>query len=142
MPLSDHIAPGEILTSGQLAQRLAATGLTAAAARQAISRTNDPAVWVLPFHLPRRARLFTRRESDKNDDFYNRLAKVVTDRRPGLARTILALLTRRVLLKADVQRLLAAPLRPKTSRTPTYDVEVAVLVALGLCDIEEEATAF
>ena len=142
MPLSDHIAPGEILTSGQLAQRLAATGLTAAAARQAISRTNDPAVWILPFHLPRRARLFTRRESGKNDDFYNRLAKVVTARRPGLARTILALLTRRVLLKADVQRLLAAPLRPKTSRTPTYDVEVAVLVALGLCNIEEEATAF
>ena len=67
MSLSDHIALGEILTSGQLAQRLAATGLTADAARQAISRSNDPAVWVLPLRLPRRARLFARRESGKKD---------------------------------------------------------------------------
>ena len=142
MSLSDHIALGEILTSGQLAQRLAATGLTADAARQAISRSNDPAVWVLPLRLPRRARLFARRESGKKDAFYDNLAKVITPHRPGLARTIRALLTRRILLKADAQRLLAAPLRPKTSRTPTYDAEVAVLVALRLCDIEEEATAF
>ena len=46
MSFSDHIGPEEILTSGQLAQRLAATGLTADAARQAISRSNDPALWV------------------------------------------------------------------------------------------------
>ena len=142
MSLSDHIALGEILTSGQLAQRLAATGLTADAARQAISRSNDPAVWVLPLRLPRRARLFARRESGKKDAFYDNLAKVITPHRPGLARTIRALLKRRVLLKTDAQRLLAAPLRPKTSRTPTYDAEVAVLVALRLCDIEEKATAF
>ena len=142
MSLSDHIAPGEILTSGQLAQRLAATGSTADAARQAISRSNDPAIWVLPLRLPRRARLFARPESGKKDAFYDTLAKVLTPHRPGLARTIRALLKRRVLLKADAQRLLAAPLRPKTSRTPTYNAEVAVLVALRICDIEEESTAF
>ena len=141
MALSDHIARGEILTSGQLAQRLVTTGLTADAARQVISRKNDPAVWVLPFHLPRRARLFTRREFGEPDDFYDRLATVIAERRPGLARTIRALLMRRVLLKADAQRLLAAPSRPKTSRTPTYDAEVAVLVDLGLCRIEGETTA-
>lgn len=142
MPLSDHIALGEILASGQLAQRLAATGLTADAARQAISRSNDPAVWVLPLRLPRRARLFARRESGKQDAFHDNLAKVITPHRPGLARTIRALLKRRVLLKADAQRLLAAPLRPKASRTPTYDAEVAALVALRLCGVEEEATVF
>ena len=141
MKLSDHIAPGEILTSGQLAQRLVTTGLTADAARQVISRKNDSAVWRLPFHLPRRARLFTRREYGKKDDFYDHLATVIAERRPGLARTIRALLTRRVLLKADAQRLLAAPARPKPSRTPTYDAEVSVLVDLGLCIIEGEKTA-
>ena len=140
MALSDHIAPGEILTSGQLAQRLATTGLTAAAARQVISRKNDPAVWVLPFNLPRRARLFTRRESGKKDDFYDQLATVISERRPGLARTIRALLTRRVLLKADAQRLLAAPSRSKTSRTPTYHAEASALVDLELCRIEGEGT--
>ena len=142
MSLSDHIGPEEILTSGQLAQRLAATGLTADAARQAISRSNDPAVWVLPLRLPRRARLFARRESGKRDAFYDTLAKAIAPHRPGLARTIRALLKRRVLLKADAQRLLAAPLRPKTSRTPTYNAEVAGLVALRICAIEEESTAF
>ena len=140
--LSDHIALGEILTSGQLAQRLTVTGLTADAARQAISRSNDPAVWILPLRLPRRARLFARRESGKNGAFYGNLAKVISPHRPGLARTIRALLRRRVLLKADAQRLLAAPLRAKTSRTPTYDAEIAALVALRLCDIEEKATTF
>ena len=139
--LSDHIAPGEILTSAQLAQRLARTGLTNAAARQVISRNKDSAVWILPFHLPRRARLFARRESNAKDDFYERLATVIADLRPGLARTIRALLTRRVLLKADAQRLLAAPMRPKTSRTPTYDAEVSVLTQLGLCGVEGEETA-
>ena len=138
--LSDHIASGEILTSGQLAQRLVRTGLTHAAARQVISRNQNPAVWVLPFHLPRRARLFARRESNAKDDFYERLATVIAWLRPGLARTIRALLTRRVLLKAEAQRLLAAPLRPKTSRTPTYDAEVSALVELGLCGVEGEET--
>ena len=142
MALSDHITPGEILTSGQLAQRLSTKGLTAAAARKVISRKNDPAVWVLPFNLPRRARLFTRRESGQTDDFYARLATVISERRPGLARTIRALLTRRVLLKADAQRLLAAPSRSKTSRTPTYRAEASALVDLGLCRIEGEGTEF
>ena len=141
MALSDHIALGEILTSGQLAERLATTGLTNTASRKVISRKKDPAVWVLPFHLPRRARLFTRRESSEKEDFYDRLATVITEHRPGLARTIRALLTRRVLLKADAQRLLAAPLQRKTSRTPTYDAEVSVLVELRLCEIEGEDTA-
>ena len=140
MVLSDYIASGEILTSGELAQRLAKTGLTPAAARQVISRNRDLAVWVLPLHLPRRARLFARRESNAKDDFYERLATVIARFRPGLARTIRALLTRRILLKAEAQRLLAAPLRPKTSRTPTYDAEVSVLVELGLCGVEGEET--
>ena len=139
--LSDHIASGEILTSGQLAERLARTGLTHAAARQVISRNKDRAVWVLPFHLPRRARLFARRESNANDRFYERLATVIAELRPGLARTIRRLLTRRVLLKVEAQRLLAAPLQPKASRTPTYDAEVSVLVELGLCGVEGEDTA-
>ena len=142
MLISDHLALGEILSSRQLAERLVATGLTADAARQTISRNNDPAVWVLPFGLPRRARLFTRRESSKKSDFYDHLANVITQLRPGLARTIRALLTRHILLKTDVQRLLAAPLRPKKSRTPTYDAEILVLLELGLCGIEEKGTAF
>ena len=142
MLLSNHLALGELLSSGQLARRLVATGLTADAARQTISRNNDPAVWVLPFNLPRRARLFTRRESNKNSGFYDHLANVITELRPGLARTIRALLMRQILLKADAQRLLAAPLRPKKSRTPTYDAEIGVLVELGLCRIEEKDTAF
>ena len=142
MLLSDHLALGEILSSGQLAQRLVATGLTADAARQAISRNKDPAVWVLPFGLPRRARLFTRRESSKRNDFYDHLAAIITQLRPGIARTIRALLMRQVLLKADAQRLLAAPLRPKKSRTPTYDQDVAALLELGFCGIEEKDTAF
>ena len=142
MLLSDHLALGEILSSGQLAQRLVATGLTADAARQTISRNNDPAVWVLPFCLPRRARLFARRESSKRNDFYDHLANSITQLRPGIARTIRAVLVRQILLKADAQRLLAAPLRPKKSRTPTYDKDVAVLLELGFCGIEEKDTAF
>ena len=140
--LSDHIAPNEILTSGQLAERLIATGLRPAAARQVISRNyNDPAVWVLPFRLPRRSRLFTLRASVQNEVFYHRLAAVIAELRPGLARTILMLLKRRILLRADAQRLLAAPLRPKSSRTPTYQAEVNALVSLQLCQVEGSETA-
>ena len=139
--LSDYIAPNEILTSGQLAQRLTTTGLTPAAARQVISRSNDPAVWSLPFRLPRRSRLFVRRDSVQNDAYCRHLAAVIAESRPGLARTILALLKRKVLLQADAQRLLAAPLRPKSSRTPTYDAEVKALVDLRLCSVEGSNTA-
>ena len=140
--LSDHIAPNEILTSGQLAERLIATGLSPAAARQVISRNhNDPAVWVLPFRLPRRSRLFTLRASVQNEVFYHRLSAVIAESRPGLARTILMLLKRQILLRADAQRLLAAPLRPKSSRTPTYQVEVNALVDLQLCQVEGAETA-
>ena len=141
MPLSDHIAHNEILTSGQLAQRLTTTGLTPAAARQVISRSNDTAVWPLPFRLPRRSRLFVRRDSVQDDAYYRHLAAAIAESRHGLARTILALLKRKVLLQADAQRLLAAPLRPKSSRTPTYDAEVKALVDLGLCSVEESNTA-
>ena len=139
--LSDHIALNEILTSGQLAERLTTTGLTPVAARQAIRRNNDPAVWILPFRLPRRSRLFTLRASVQNEGFYHRLAEVIAEFRPGLARTILALLKRRILLRADAQRLLAAPLKPKSSRTPTYDAEVNALTDLRLCSVEESRTA-
>ena len=141
MSLSDHIAPNEILTSGQLAQRLTTTGLTPAAARQVISRSNDPAVWPLPLRLPRRSRLFVLRDSIQNDAFYHNLAAVIDDLRPGLARTILALSKRQILLRADAQRLLAAPLLPKSSRTPTYGAEVDTLVALRLCSVEGSNTA-
>ena len=141
MSLSDHIAPNEILTSGQLAQRLTTTGLTPAAARQVISRSNDPAVWPLPLRLPRRSRLFVLRDSIQNDAFYHNLAAVIDDLRPGLARTILALSKRQILLRADAQRLLAAPLQPKSSRTPTYGAEVDTLVALRLCSVEGSNTA-
>ena len=141
MSLSDHIAPNEILTSGQLAQRLTTTGLTPAAARQVISRSNDPAVWPLPLRLPRRSRLFVLRDSIQNDAFYHNLAAVIDDLRPGLARTILALSKRQILLRADAQRLLAAPLQPKSSRTPTYGAEVDTLVALLLCSVEGSNTA-
>lgn len=140
MPLSDYLQVGEILTSPQLAQRLVDAGRTGSAARKAISRSKDPAVSILPVHLPRRARLFTRRESARNPDFYDALATAIADLRPGLARTIRALLTRRVLLKADAQRLLAAPLQPRPSRVPTYSAEVSVLLALELCDVEAEET--
>ena len=139
--LSDHIALDEILTSGELAARLTATGLSPAAARQVISRSNDPAVWVLPFRLPRRGRLFTRRTSVPSEGFYLHLADVITTFRPGLARTIVALLKRRILLRADAHRLLAAPLNPKSSRTPTYDAEVKALTDLGLCRVEDSTTA-
>ena len=113
MALSDYIALNEILTSGELANHLTTTGLTPAAARQVISRNNDPAVLVLPFRLPRRGRLFTLRASVQNEGFYHRLAEVIAKFRPGLARTILVLLKRRILLRADAQRLLAAPIKPK-----------------------------
>ena len=139
--LSKHIALTEILTSGQLATRLTTTGLTPVAARQAIHRTNDPAVLVLPIRLPKRSRLFTLRASLQNRAFYHRLAEVITESRPGLARTIRALLKRRILLRADAQRLLAAPLKPKSSRTPTYNAEVKTLTDLQLCSVEESATA-
>ena len=139
--LSNHIAPTEILTSGQLAQRLTTTGLTPVAARQAIHRTNDPAVVVLPFRLPQRSRLFTLRASLQNRAFYHRLAEVIAESRPGLARTIRALLKRRILLRAAAQRLLAAPLKPRSSRTPTYDAEVKALTDLRLCSVEGSATA-
>ena len=66
---------------------------------------------------------------------------MLAEHRPGLARTILALLKRRVLLKADAQRLLAAPLRPKPSRTPSYDAEVATLFGLRFCQVEGLDTA-
>ena len=139
--LSHHIAPTEILTSGQLAKRLTTTGLTPVAARQAIHRNNDPAVLVLPFRLPQRSRLFALRASLQNRAFYHRLAEVITESRPGLARTIRALLKRQILLKADAQRLLAAPLKPKSSRTPIYDAEVKALTDLRLCSVEGSTTA-
>ena len=139
--LSDHIALDEILTSGELAARLTTTGLSAAAARQVISRNNDPAVRVLPFRLPHRARLFTRRTSVQNESFYLRLADVMIKVRPGVARTIVALLKRRILPRADAHRLLAAPLTPKSSRTPTYDAEVKALTDLGLCYVEDSTMA-
>ena len=139
--LLDHIALDDILTSGELAARLTTTGLTPAAARQVISRNNDPAVWVLPFRLPQGGRLFTRRTFVPNEGFYLRLADVITKFRPGLARTIVTLVKRRVLLRADAQRLLAAPLKPKSSRTPTYDAEVKALTDLRLCSVEGSTTA-
>ena len=141
MSLSAHISRGEILTSGQLAKRLTRTALTPDAARQVISRSRDPAIWILPLRLPRRSRLFTRRDSVQNDEFYHHLATVLREHRPGLARTILALLKRRVLLKADAQRLLAAPLRPRPSRTPTYEAAVATLFSLRFCQVEGMDTA-
>ena len=115
--------------------------MTPAAARKAISRSTDPAVWVLPFYLPHRARLFARREYVQHQDFYTALATNLTKDRPGLARTIRVLLARRILLKADAQRLLAAPLRPKL-RTPHYEKEVTALVDLRLCAIEDSGTPF
>jgi len=139
--LAEHLAPREILTSHQLTERLIATGLRAAAARQVISRNSDhPALAVFQFNLPRGARLFTRQEYTQSADFYNNLASILTGLRPGLARTIQGLLTHKILLKADAQRLLAAPLHPNTSRTPHYDKEVSVLVKSGLCRIEGWAT--
>ena len=141
MPLSDYIALNEVLTSGQLANHLTTTGLTPAAARQVISRNNDPAVLVLPFRLPRRSRLFTLRASVQNEGFYHRLAEVIAEFRPGLARTILVLLKRRILLRADAQRLLAAPLKPNSSRTPTYDADVSRLTDLQFCSVEDSDTA-
>ena len=129
--LAEHIALREILTSHQLAQRLIATGLNPAAARQVISRNRDPAVAVLQFNLPRGARLFTRQEYTQREDFYERVASILTELRPGLARTIQGLLTHKILLKADAQRLLAAPLQPNKSRTPAYDKEVSVLVSVS-----------
>ena len=69
------------------------------------------------------------------------VAAVIDDLRPGLARTILALSKRQILLRADAQRLLAAPLQPKSSRTPTYGAEVDTLVALRLCSVEGSNTA-
>ena len=140
-PLAEHIHLREILTSHQLAQRLIATGLTAPAARQVISRNSDPAVAVLQFNLPRGARLFTRQEYTRSEDFYQNVASILTTLRPGLARTIQALLTHKILMKAEAQRLLAAPLQPNRSRTPPYDKEVSVLVKSGLCSVEGSATA-
>lgn len=139
--LSTFIQRGEILTSGQLAQRLSKTGLAPEAARQAISRSRDPGISILPISLPRRRRLFARRDSDQNDQFYAHLASVLSDHRPGLSRTILALLKRRVLLRADAQRLLAAPSQPRASRTPTYEAEVATLFDLRFCQVEAKDTA-
>ena len=88
------------------------------------------AVGCSPFALPLRTKFFTttsRRSLPSSD--------------PGLARTILALLKRRILLRADAQRLLAAPLRPKSSRTPTYQAEVDALVNLQICRVEGSKTA-
>ena len=141
MRLYDAIPPGSILTSGQLAASLTATGYSPQAARKAISRNRDPAVWILPVSLPRRVRLFARRDSVRNDGFYQKLVTVLADHRPGLARTISALLQRRILLRFDAQRLLAAPSKPRSSRTPTYDAELSALAELGFCKVEGARTA-
>ena len=141
MRLYDIIPPDSILTSGQLAARLIATGTSHQAARKAMSRNRDPAVWILPVSLPRRVRMFARRDSVRNTAFYQKLATALNDLRPGLARTILALLQRRILLRFDAQRLLAAPSQPRSSRTPTYAAELSVLAELGLCKVEGTDTA-
>ena len=142
-PLSPHIGFGEIISSGELTRRIcAATGTGPVAARQLISRSKrDPGIWVLPIPLPGRGRLFALRDSVQDEAFYYEVADLLRERRPGIARTIRALLRHEVLLRPEAQKLLASPSLPTKSRTPTYDREIGFLVDLKFCRVDGQNTA-
>ena len=128
------VGPSEVVTSAELQERLVADGDTKPAARQIISRAarNSRGLWrSSDLKLPRGGRLFARFSFLGTGPFYERVADLLQDARPGLARCLNALTDRGLVLRPHAIRLIAAAPDSPGGRSP-FDSELAALAEIGV----------
>jgi hypothetical protein len=135
-PLAEFIGADEVLTTSQLVSRIVQrTHVKEDAARQRVSRqaqAND--IWRSEkIILPGRARLFARRQFVGRPAFYDAVAKLLIDVRPGLARCLHDLGAFSILHEVQAQKLLATPADGKlTDSYPGLDRDIEALQEVGV----------
>lgn len=137
--LQDH----GVMTSSELIDHLAGGNVNRACARQIIRRmSGGDVLWrSRKLNLPGRQRIFALPHFVGSDRFLHQVADLLTDSRPGLARCLRALLSKRVVLLEKALRLLATPLPDNpTGRYPSLDAELDALKELKAAQVEGEGT--
>lgn len=127
----------ELLTSGELGDRLTADGRTATAARQQMARAaRRNGIWrSSSLQLPGRERLFAQKSFVGTPEFLAAAEAVLVKTRPGLARCISAIRKRQVLLRPEAERLLAV------RTTDEYRRAARALGEIGLATSVDAGTA-
>lgn len=135
MDIASIIGAREVVTSSVLVARLKGKGLSAAQARQRLSReaANGSGVWRSDkLALPHNKRLYARTSFVGHNQFFEAVATHLGTARPGLARCLVAAARRPVLLEYEVARLSASLLTaPVTARVPTLSKEMSALTEAG-----------
>jgi len=121
------------MTTGQLLDELVGRGSSRANARQIISRRySQDGLWRSDkLQLPRRERLIAPKEEVGSPKFQSCAAALLSDCRPGIARLLRALSSRRAVLRSHAAMLVAAPLA-KRKRVPSFAEELEALAELGV----------
>jgi len=139
-PLQKLFADDVVMTSSELVSRLTGSGMSAANARQTLSRNSrkdDASIWrSTKLRLPRDERLFAPKRLFGSAKFFKAAAAKLSDaNRHGMARCLFALAERRVLHKVHVLKLLAVSDEQSSGhrgRKRLYTTELAGLEEIGI----------
>jgi len=143
-PLVKFLENSTVLTSSELIGRLKDSGLTDAAARQAIRRNSrDSAIWRSEkLRLPKNERLFALRSTVGDSAFYRTAGqKLQGTSRQGLSRCLATLSERLVLHKVDLMKLLAVSEDGSGVHASKrrYEHELAALEEIGVTVIHRHS---
>lgn len=136
--LTQFIGPDEVLTSGELLDRIKASGISGANARQLLRRNVDgQSIWRSGhLRLSGGGRLFAHRSLKATPSFIHKCLPQLERHRPGLARAVKALLQEEVTLRSRAELLLGSPVIPDNSSYPAYQIDSDALVELGVARAE------
>jgi len=132
--LTQYIGSDEVLTSSELMKRIEESGIAGSNARQLVLRkAGGQNIWRSErLVLSGGGRLFARQSFKRSDMFIQKCLPKLEILRPGIARTVRALLREEVLLRSRAELLLASPVIPDNSSYPAYQNEVEALDELGI----------
>jgi hypothetical protein len=142
--VASYLSFGEVVTSAQLIDRLVENGFSRDNARQLISRQSGGGdIWKSgDLILPGGGRLYAKEGFRETPQFLEKVAPLLADTRPGLARCLQALASRRVLLVPHAMKLLAvSPTRGRLGNFREFEKELAALREIAPIVTRRNSTA-
>lgn len=141
----DQLSRRTVATSSELIHQLAKIGLSANAARKALSRAaSHKEVWRSErLKLSRGERLFAKKESLNSREFFRFVGEALSgSKRPGMSRCVMSLADKPILNHVDLMKLLGVPYSSApNARRKSIEEELAALQEIG-CKLSNSDTPF